>query len=714
MHTSGRQVALVMHGDVALLEIDNPPVNALSPGVPEAILEAVEAAEHDPAIRAIVLMGAGRTFVAGADINTLERAAWGAVEEAADLHHLLARIEDCAKPVVMAIHGTALGGGLELAMAGHFRIATPGALLGQPEVNLGIIPGAEGTQRLPRLVGVERALDLCVSGKPVTAAQALADGLLDAVVEGNLKTDAFDFARDVAGRGAVRKTRERVEELRTPETNAALFASARSAAARTRRHQIAPLKVIEAIEAATTLPFADGCRRERELFFECVQSEQARALIHVFFAERAVGKPPDIAPDAAASPVQRVAIVGAGTMGGGIAMACANAGLEVRLKDETSEALAKGLEAIRRNYQSSIARGRLTEDAVTERLARIQPQVTYEGLEAAQLVIEAVYESLDLKRRIFRDLDELAGPGTVLATNTSTLDVDEIARATSRPASVLGLHFFSPAHVMRLTEVVRGAATSQAALATGFAFARRIGKLPVVVGNCRGFVGNRMMFPYVYEAQFMVEEGATPVQVDRALTDFGMAMGIFAVDDMAGLDVAWRVRQELGHFSDPRVRRPLVADKLHAQGRLGQKTRAGWYRYGDDRKPIPDPEVVELIRRTASEAGIPQRGFTDEAIVERLILALTNEGFRVLDEGFARRALDIDVIYVNGYGFPGWRGGPLFYADQIGLRAVHERIEAFEREFGARWAPAPLLSRLAAAGTRLRDFERTRAARPSP
>jgi 3-hydroxyacyl-CoA dehydrogenase len=701
------RVRLTQHADVAVIAIDNPPVNALSPGVPEAIEEAVARASRDPATRAIVILGAGRTFIAGADITSLERAAWGSLEEAADLHRLLASIEDSPKPVVMAIHGTALGGGLELAMAGHYRVAVPDALVGQPEVNLGIIPGAEGTQRLPRLVGVSRALDLCVSGKPIAAAEALVDGLLDAVVEGDLATAAIDFARDAAGR-PFRRTRDRADELGSPDTNLPLFDDARRRSATTRRHQIAPLKAIEAIEAATILPFDEGCRRERELFFECVQTEQAKALIHVFFAERAVAKPPEVRADAAARPVQRVGIVGAGTMGGGIAMACANAGLQVRLKDDTREALGRGLDTIRRNYQASVARGRLTDAAVEERLARISPQVTYEGFDAADLVIEAVYESLELKTQIFRELDAIAGAGCLLATNTSTLDIDEIARATARPSAVVGLHFFSPAHIMRLTEVVRGAATSQDTLATVIAFARRAGKLPVVVGNCRGFVGNRLMFPYMYEAQFLVEEGATPAQVDRALTEFGMAMGIFAVDDMAGLDVAWRVRQELGHFRDPATRRPLVADRLHEMKRLGQKTGAGWYRYAGDRRPQPDPEVDALIRDLARAAGIPQRTFTDSEIIDRLILALVNEGFRVLDEGFARRALDIDVIYVNGYGFPAWRGGPMFYADRLGLPAVHERIAAFRRDLGERWAPAPLLERLAAAPTTLREHERSR------
>ncbi|HXW04239.1 MAG TPA: 3-hydroxyacyl-CoA dehydrogenase NAD-binding domain-containing protein [Vicinamibacterales bacterium] len=710
MQMPGNRVGLTTHQEVALIQIDNPPVNALSPGIPAEIERALEVVEQDAGIRAIVMMGAGRTFVAGADITTLERAAWGTLDEAVDLHGLLARVEDCSKPVVMAIHGTAFGGGLELAMAGHYRIATPDALVGQPEVNLGIIPGAEGTQRLPRLIGIARALEMCVSGKPVKASDALADGLIDAIVEGDLRTAALDFARDIAERGSVRKTRERGEDLGTPDTNALLFASARELAARTRRQQIAPPKVVEAIEAAATLPFAEGCRRERELFFECVQSEQAKALIHLFFAERAAARPPDLLPDTPAAPVERVGILGAGTMGGGIAMACANAGLHVRLKDESREALARGLETIRRNYQTSVSRGRLTEAALDERLARIQPQLTYDGFEQADLVVEAVYESLGVKKRVFAELDRVARPGAILGTNTSTLDVDAIAAATSRPASVIGLHFFSPAHVMRLTEVVRGAATGADTLATAVGFARRIGKLPVVVGNCRGFVGNRMLFPYMYEAQFLVEEGATPAQVDRALTGFGMAMGPFAVDDMAGLDVAWRVRQELGHFSDPASRRPLIADRLYEMGRLGQKAGAGWYRYAGSRQPIPDPEVEDLIRTTAAAAGVPQRTFSDQEIVERLIFALVNEGFRVLEEGFARRALDIDVIYVNGYGFPAWRGGPLFYADRLGLRAVHDRLGQFQKEAPERWAPAPLLARLADSAQTLREYERTRVA----
>ena len=689
---------------VTVIQVTNPPVNALSQGVPDALLRAVEMAEKQPDVAAIVIMGAGRTFVAGADIALLHRAAWGDLDAAADLHGLLACVEDCSKPVVMAIHGTALGGGLELAMAGHFRLAAADALLGQPEVNLGIIPGAEGTQRLPRLVGVEKALEMCVTGKPINAAAAVDAGLVDAVADGPLEAAAIRFARDAAGRGPHRKTRDRADRLGDEPSNAPLFASARELATKTRRHQIAPLRAIDAILAATTLPFDEGCRREREIFFECVQTEQAKALIYCFFAERAVSKvlTTDGAPGA---PVERVAVIGAGTMGTGIATACANAGIPVVLRDMTSAAIDTAAVALRRNYESSVKRGRLSAEEAATRRALIQLQTGESGIETADLVIEAVFESMELKKDVFRALDAQARAGSVLASNTSTLDIDAIAAVTTRPDAVVGLHFFSPAQVMRLVEVVRGRRTSDATIATAVTFAKRLGKVPVVVGNCPGFVGNRMMFPYMYEAQFLVEEGATPEEVDRALTGFGMAMGIFAVDDMAGIDVAWRVRQELGHFRDASVRRPLVQDQLVALGRLGHKTGMGWYRYGDDRKPVPDPDIVALIRATAAEAGIAQRAFPTEAIVERTIYALINEGARVLEEGFARRAADIDVIYVNGYGFPRWRGGPMFFADRAGLPMILERVRAFQDELGDRWTPAPLLVELAETGRTFLDFD---------
>jgi 3-hydroxyacyl-CoA dehydrogenase len=706
-----RFVKVGRHDDVVVLEIDNPPVNALSPGVPEALVAALDAAEGDASVSAIVVRGAGRTFVAGADITTLEQAAWGDEAAAPDWHDVLRRVEDARKPIVMAIHGTALGGGLELAMAGHYRIAAADAQVGQPEVNLGIIPGAEGTQRLPRLAGVEKALEMCVTGRPIPAAEARAAGILDDIADGDLTEAAVSFARRVAARGMPARTRERQDRLGDPQSLPSALESARQLAAKVRRQQLAPLKAVDAIEAAATLPFEDGCRRERELFFECVRSEQAKAMIHVFFAERAASKLPEGARDVVVAPVRRAVIVGAGTMGSGIAMACANAGVEVVLADAAPDALDGGLAAIRRNYETTVSRGRLTKDAVDERLARIRagagPDLA-DALASADVVIEAVFEDLALKQQVFRDLDVVAPATCLLATNTSTLDIDAIASATSRPASVLGLHFFSPAHVMRLVEIVRGRDTSFEALARAAAFAKQLRKLGVIVGNGPGFVGNRLMFPYMYETQFLVEEGATPEQVDRALTDFGMAMGMFAVDDMAGLDVAWRVRRALGHFRDPGVRAPLVHDRLVEMGRLGQKRGKGWYRYDDSRTPVPDPEVNALIGSLAGAAGIPQRAIDDREIVERSILALVNEGARALADGVAARASDIDVIYVNGYGFPGWRGGPMFCADRLGLRHVLDRISAFHRDLGERWRPAPLLAELAAAGQTFREWDRAR------
>lgn len=703
-------MSLTTHDQVALITIDNPPVNALGPEVVDGLSRAIEQVARDPSIRAAVVIGAGRTFVAGADIKGLEQLAWGSETGLPEMHDPLQRIEDMPKPIVMAMHGTALGGGLELAMAGHYRVALREAQMGQPEVNLGIIPGAEGTQRLPRLVGMERAIEMCVSGKPIKAADALAAGLIDRIVEGDLATAAMSFAREMVGSsGPLPKTRERIDRLPSRDQMPAMVQAGRELARKTRRNLEAPLAVVDALEAAATLPFDDGCRKEREVFFKCVRSDQAKALIYAFFAERGASRVPGVTKDTRTMPVSSVAIVGAGTMGGGIAMACANAGLRVRLTDATEAAIDAGLATIKKNYDVSVARGRFTPEMVAERLARIQPQVGYDGFGQADLIIEAVFENMALKKEIAAALNAVAKPDGVIATNTSTLDIDEIAAAARRPATVVGLHFFSPANVMRLVEIVRGAATSSETIATALAVAKRLGKVGVVVGNCPGFVGNRMMFPYMYEAQFLVEDGATPEQVDRALTDFGMAMGIFAVDDMAGLDVAWRVRKELNQFSETGARKPLASDALCEMGRFGQKAGKGWYQYGADRKPVPDPEVLALIERLASGAGINRRSFTATEIIERTIYALINEGARVLDEGYALRASDIDVIYLTGYGFPAWRGGPMFYADRVGLKTVYERVATFHREFGDRWTPAPLLERLAREGRTFQDFDRSRA-----
>ena len=669
---------------VAVITVDNPPVNALSPGVPEGISAAINEVAQDGSIRAAVLIGAGRTFIAGADIKELEKAAAGGGKPP-ELHALLAAIEDSPKPVVMAIHGTALGGGLEVAMAGHYRVAGPDAQFGQPEVNLGIIPGAEGTQRLPRLVGMAAAVDMCVSGKPIRTPEALRLGLIDRVIGGDLAAGAVAFAQEIAG-APVRKTRER-----TVSADPAIFEAGREQARKTRRNMIAPLLAVDALEAAL-LPFEEGRVKEREIITRCLESDQARALIHAFFAERAVAKIPDIPKDTPVYNIRSAAIIGAGTMGGGIAMACANAGIPVLLKEAEQAALDRGMSVIRRNYENSVKKGRFSQEIMDQRMALIHPQLGYDGFEDADLIIEAVFENMALKKQVFGEIERVAKPDCVLATNTSTLDIDGIAAVTSRPEMVIGLHFFSPANVMRLVEIVRGDKTGKQVVATALALAKKLGKVGVVVGNCRGFVGNRMMLPYMREAQFLAEEGATPAQIDKALYEFGMAMGIFAVDDMGGIDLAWRVRQEYKHLEKPGERAPLVLEKLYQTKRWGQKTGAGWYRYEEDRKPIPDPEVDALIEKTALEAGITRRKITDQEIIERCMYVMINEGARILEEGYALRAADIDVIYITGYGFPAYRGGPMWYADTVGLKNVSRRV----CEFG--WEPAPLLKLLAERG----------------
>lgn len=696
------------HDDVAVITIDNPPVNALSPGVPEALQNRLRDAAADPDVTAIVVMGAGSTFPAGADIRELEDVARGRVAPGGpDIHGLLAAIETCSRPVIMALHGTALGGGLELAMAGHYRVAASGARMGQPEVNLGIIPGAEGSQRLPRLVGVEAALEMCVSGRPITAADALSRGLVDRIVTGDLLEEAVSFAREqVARRGPHPKTSQRLDKLGTREANAPLYGAARESAGRFWRGMTAPLRAIEAIEIAATLPFEEGCRREREIAAECLASDECRALIHAFFAERAVRKVPGLSGGITPRDVSAAAVIGAGAMGSGIAMALANSGIAVTLVDIDEARVDEGMQKIRQSYERALGRGRMSPTEMEARLARIRPEVGYEGLSGVDLVVEAVFEDLDLKKKIFASLDRSVGERALLASNTSTLDIDEIAGATSRPGRVLGLHFFNPAHAMRLLEIVRGPRTGDLALATAVEVARKLRKTGVVVGNCRGFVGNRMMLPYMREAQYLVEEGATPAQVDRALFDFGMAMGIFAVDDMGGLDLQWKVRQEdirLGLGPD----RPLrILPRLCAMGRLGQKTGSGWYGYpAGSLTPVPDPEVETLVRTIAGEAGIDQRTISDEEIVTRCVYAMVNEGARILEEGHASRASDIDTIYFSGYGFPRWRGGPMWYADTVGLDRVLAGCEEFHRVHGRVWEPAPLLVRLVAGRQRFQDLD---------
>ena len=696
-------VKLTLSEDIAVVTIDNPPVNALSPGVPEGILDSIQAAAHDPGVKAIIVIGAGSTFIAGADIREFQKMTSGERPRLTLLPTLLA-IEDSPKPVIMAIHGQALGGGLEVAMAGHYRMIAPSAQVGQPEVKLGIIPGAGGTQRLPRLAGVAKAVEMCAFGEPVQAKEALALGIVDRIVEGDLLTGAVAFAREVAGRPAP-KTRDRSEKLVFVDT--AVFTAARETARTTRRGQPAPLAAIDAVEASTRLPFEEGCALEAKLFNECLYSIQSKALIHAFFGERAVNKIPDIPKGTPVYDVLRAAVIGAGTMGGGIAMNYANAGIPVILKETAQEALDRGIATIRKNYANSVQKGRFSQAVMEERMALITPQLSYDGFEQADIILEAVFEGMALKKQVFAELDAIAKPACILASNTSYLDIDEIASATRRPEMVIRHHFFSPANVMRLLEVVRGKATSKEAIATSMALAKRLKKVGVLAGNCRGFIGNRMLAPYFREAQFLIEEGASVEDVNQALYDFGFAMGPLAVSDLAGLDVSWRIRKEFKHLEKPGVRIPRVADLLCELGHFGQKTGSGFSKYGADRKPLPDPETAALIEAVAREAGIERRNIPREEILDRCLFALINEGAKLLGDGIALRAVDIDIVYLNGYGFPAWRGGPMFYADTVGLNHVLERVKQFETQHGSDlWSPAPLLARLAQDGRTFADFDR--------
>ncbi len=700
-------VSISKDNDVAVITIDNPPVNALSPGVPEGISTAIDAVNSDPAVKAAVVIGAGRTFVAGADIKEFGKMTSGGPRRS--LLPLLLHIEDSGKPVVMAIHGTAFGGGLELAMAGHYRVASPTAQVGQPEVKLGIIPGAGGTQRLPRLIGVAKAVEMCTEGKPVSAREAAALGLIDRLIEGDLLAGAVTFAREVFGKPAP-KTRERTEKLGTVVENATILSVARDVAGKKQRGLKAPPAAIDAVEAATKLSFEEGCQLEAKLFTECLFSDQSKALIHVFFGEREVAKIPDIPKETPVIPVNRVAVVGSGTMGGGIAMVFANAGIPVLLKDVDEAALNLGMGKIRKNYASSVQRGRFTQAFVDERLRLITPVLSYDAFAGVDMVVEAVFEGMALKKTVFADLDRACRRAAILASNTSTLNIDEIAGATSRPEAVIGTHFFSPANVMRLLEIVRGKKSSKEVIATCMQLSKKLGKIGVLVGNCRGFVGNRMFGPYRREAQFLIEEGAEVEAVDQALVEFGNAMGPLATGDLAGLDVGWRIRKEYRHLEKPGIRQPFAEDRLCEMGRYGQKTVRGWYRYDENRRASVDPEVSELVRKWSTDAGIPQRQISDAEIVDRCIYALVNEGARILEEGYALRAVDIDIIYLNGYGFPGYRGGPMWYADTVGLQKVYQRICEFHQQHGELWEPAPLLQRLAEAGKTFAELDKEQVA----
>jgi 3-hydroxyacyl-CoA dehydrogenase len=695
--------------DIAILTINNPPVNALNAAERDAIRAAVEQADQDPNVKAMVIVGGGRVFIAGGDINDFVKITSGLAQRVPALLRLIEWLEDRSKPVVAAINGLALGGGLELAMGAHYRVASPGTQIGQPEVKLGLTPGGGGTQRLPRLAGVQKAVQMCTEGNPIKVNEAIQLGIIDKLIEGDLLAGAVAFAREVIGKPML-KTRERNEKLGTLEQNTAIFAAAREEIKKKQKAPRAALASIDAIEAATKLSYAEGCEVEQKLFKECLFSDESKSLIHAFLAERELGKIPDIPKETATIPINSVAVIGAGTMGGGIAMVFANAGIAVLIKDVDQAAIDRGLSNIQKNYATSVKRGRFTQQFVDERLMLIKPTLSYDDFATVDMVVEAVFEGMAFKKEVFAELDRVCKPGAILATNTSYLDIDEIASATKRPEAVLGTHFFSPANVMKLLEIVRAKATSKEVIATCLQLSKKLGKVGVLAGNCRGFIGNRMFALYRREAQFLVEEGADVQAVDKALVKFGMAMGPLSVADLAGLDISWRMRKEFRHLQKPGVRQPLTEDGLCELGRYGQKTGAGWYKYDENRRATPDPEVPVMVRKWAAAAGIPQREISSEEIVERCIFVMINEGARILQDGIALRAGDIDLVYLNGYGFPNYRGGPMWYADTLGLKKVYERICEFHKQLGEVWEPAPLLAQLAKESKTFADYTRSKAA----
>jgi len=691
-------------GRIGVIKIDSPPVNALSQAVREGIMRALEEAIDDDRTLAIVLKCAGRTFIAGADIREFGKPAM-----APYLPDVVAALEASPKPVVAAIHGTALGGGFEIALGCHYRVAVADARVGLPEVKLGLLPGAGGTQRLPRLIGVQAALPIMMSGEPVKAGKALAMGAVDHLATGDLLSDAIAFAEKLLDEGAPlpRLCDARIDPDSVPRD---YFDDFRTANARAMRGYFSPERIIAAVKAAVDMDFEKGMAFERKLFEECMRSPESAALRHVFFAEREAGKVTGIDKDTPLRDIRRVAMIGAGTMGGGIAMNFAGKGIPVHMVDVDAAAIERGLSVVRANYMRGVKKGRMSETQFEELMLLFIPTTDYAQLADVDLVIEAVFENMELKKDIFKRLDRVCKPGAILASNTSTLDLDEIARATSRPQDVVGMHFFSPANIMRLLEVVRGAQTAPDVLATVMKLAKTIGKVGVVSGVCHGFIGNRMLEGYIREAGLMLLEGARPEQIDKVLYDFGMPMGPIAMGDLAGIDVGARVREERrrqGTFpADKRF--GLVADKLVAMGRCGQKTGAGVYRYeAGSRMPVPDPEVQALILGEAKRLGIEQREISDFEILTRCIYPLINEAARILQEGIAQRASDIDIVWINGYGFPPYRGGPMHYADTVGAGKIYEQICAYRdtlgNEFGY-WEPAPLLERLAREDGRFADF----------
>ena len=686
-------------GAVGVITINNPPVNALSVAVRQGIADGLAQAAADAQAKAVVIIGGGRTFIAGADIRE-----FGKPLQPPDLNEVIRRLEECPKPVVAALHGTALGGGLEVALGCHYRCAVAAAQVGFPEVKLGLLPGAGGTQRLPRVAGIEAALTMITSGNPIPAAQAAALGLVDEVVPGDLLDGAVAYAERLVAEGRpLRKISEMQDKV--AGVAPAVFDESRKGLARSARGFEAPQRCVDAVQAAATLPFAEGLKRERALFAGLMQGAQSKAQIHVFFSEREATKIPDVPKETPVKPIKSAAVIGAGTMGGGIAMNFANAGIPVRVLEMSQEALDRGLAVVRKNYAATVEKGRLSQKDMDTRMSLISSTLSYDEIGSADIVVEAVFEEMGVKKQVFGILDRAARPDAILATNTSTLDIDAIAGATSRPGQVIGTHFFSPANVMRLLEIVRGARTSKETIATAMELARKIRKVGVLVGNCDGFAGNRMLHGYIREAEFLLEEGALPQQVDKVIYDFGLPMGPFTMGDLAGLDVGWRIRKGKAATRPKHLRYSPIGDRICEMGRFGQKTGAGWYRYEKgSRNPVPDPEIEALIIRTSREQGFERRQISNQEILKRCMYPLINEGAKILEEGIAIRSSDIDVIYIYGYGFPVYRGGPMFYADTVGLGRVYDDICAFHKAHGEFWQPAPLLERLAREGKRFRDL----------
>jgi 3-hydroxyacyl-CoA dehydrogenase len=683
-------VSYRVEGGIAILTLENPPVNALSLPVRAGLAAALQRAQQAHAVRALVLTGARGTFSAGADIAEV---ASGAALQPPLARDVQALIEASRKPVVAAIEGVALGGGLELALTCHWRLAARDSRVGLPEVKLGLIPGAGGTVRFTRLAGPEAALECLTSGTLLAARRALELGLIDELSDAVLPAALQWAARAAAEPHPLPLASERTERIQNVDPE--LFAAFRRKLAPKARGQLAPGKIIDCIEAAATLPKEQALQRERAAFLECRDSPQRKALVHVFFAEREARRIPGIAPDLPTLPIRRAAVIGAGTMGGGIAMSFANAGLPVTVLEASAEQLERGLALIRKLYAGSVSRGSLSPERAERALALIRGARDYAELADADIIIEAVFEDLAVKQQVFARLDQVAAPQAILATNTSTLDIDRIAASTTRPQSVVGTHFFSPAHVMKLLENVRGSQTSPQVLATVMALGRTLGKVPVLAGNCDGFIGNRMLGFYGLEAEFLLEEGATPEQIDRVIEEFGFAMGPLAVRDLAGNDVGWLIRKGRRLPADERF--SPILERLVSEGRLGQKTGKGFYRY-EGRTRIPDPQVLALIEGVSRELGITRRSIPDEEILERLLHPLVNEGARIVEEGIALRASDIDIVYINGYGFPAWRGGPMYWAQAQGLERVVRTMERLAPTHGKRWGPAPLLQRLAESG----------------